>query len=163
MQTSPSVTPFYTAETYKPEESIGYLMRQILTTVARDIEHELAHTELTNAQWIPIYKLFMGQASTVAELARHCQTDTGAMTRTLDRLEAKNLCVRKRSHHDRRVVNIVLTEAGRQAASQLPSVISAVQNVHLSGFSQEEFEMLKHFLNRILRNAQNSPREKHAE
>ena len=161
MSPSDATPMFYSADTYQPEESMGYLMRQILNTVARGIEQELAHTELTNAQWIPIYKLYTGHAHTVAELARQCNMDTGAMTRTLDRLEAKNLCQRERSKFDRRVVNIVLTEAGKQAASQLPSVISAVQNAHLRGFTQEEFELLKHFLNRILDNAQQSPKAKH--
>ena len=81
MQSKDLVTPFYSAQTYEPEGSIGYLMRQILTSVARDVERKLAHTDLTNAQWVPIFKLSTGQADTVAELARHCHTDIGAMTR----------------------------------------------------------------------------------
>ena len=48
----------------------------------------------TFPQWLPLYKLHMGEATTVAELARECQLDTGAMTRLLDRLEAKGLCRR---------------------------------------------------------------------
>ena len=144
---------FYRAESYNPEDSVGYLMRQILNMVGHEIERELAHTELTNAQWIPLFKLYSGQASTVAELARCCHLDAGAMTRTLDRLEAKGLCKRVRSQSDRRVVNIELTDAGREAASGIPDVLSQVQNTHLAGFTVEEFETLKSFLRRILDNA----------
>lgn len=36
----------------------------------------------------------MGNTSTVAELARACMLNGGAMTRMLVRLEAKNLCRR---------------------------------------------------------------------
>jgi DNA-binding MarR family transcriptional regulator len=147
---------FYCAENYQPEESVGYLMRRVLGHVGHQIEDELAHTDLTNAQWIPLFKLYSQQASTVAELARVCQMDAGATTRLLDRLEAKGLCQRSRSDSDRRVVNIVLTDAGTLAAAEIPRVLSRVQNAHLAGFSTEEFETLKSYLRRILANAQNT-------
>lgn len=144
---------FYKAENYDPQDSIGYLMRQILSMVALDVERHLAHTDLTNAQWIPLFKLHFGQASTVAELARQCNLDAGAMTRTLDRLEAKGLCKRVRSEIDRRVVKIELTAAGTQAASDIPEILSGVQNAHLTGFTVKEFQTLRAYLRRILINA----------
>ena len=149
---APSV--FYQAESYRPEDSVGYLMRQILNRVGQDIERQLAHTDLTNAQWIPLFKLYSGQATTVAELARECHLDAGAMTRMLDRLEAKGLCRRVRSETDRRVVNIELTAAGTKSASDIPEILSGVQNAHLAGFSAQEFETLREYLRRILNNAQ---------
>ena len=79
--------------------------------------------------------------------------DAGAMTRLLDRLETKGLCRRVRSLDDRRVVNIELTDAGVEAAKGIPAVLCRVQNAHLAGFSEAEFETLKGFLNRILDNA----------
>ena len=145
---------FYRAESYNPEDSVGYLMRQILNMVGHEIERELAHTELTNAQWIPLFKLYSGQASTVAELARCCHLDAGAMTRTLDRLEAKGLCQRLRSETDRRVVHIELTAAGTKAASAIPHILSGVQNAHLAGFNATEFQTLRDYLRRIFNNAQ---------
>ncbi len=155
----PSVRPkrqaasFYRAEGYKPEDSIGYLMRQILAAVGQEVDHQLAHTELTNAQWIPLFKLHMGNSSTAAELARECRLDAGAMTRMLDRLEAKGLLRRDRSAADRRVITISLTDDGRAAAKEIPVVLSRVQNAYLADFSEQEFETLKIFLRRILHSA----------
>lgn len=145
---------FYRSENYRPEDSVGYLMREILDMVGQEVERQLAHTDLTNAQWRPLYKLFIGHASTVAELARQCNLDAGAMTRMLDRLETKGLCKRVRSETDRRVVNIELTPAGKQAAGQIPHILCGVQNAHLDGFSEEEFHSLREYLRRILNNAQ---------
>lgn len=145
---------FYNAESYVPQESVGYLLRTVLTLVAHEIDTQLEACDLTNAQWLPLLKLYLGQASTVAEVARECQLDAGAMTRMLDRLEAKGLVRRVRSVADRRVVNIELTEAGLVAAKGIPVVLSRVQNAHLKGFSVEEFEALKGFLRRIISNAQ---------
>jgi DNA-binding MarR family transcriptional regulator len=146
---------FYRAETYKAEESIGYLMRRILSAVAQAVEMRMCEPgSPTFPQWLPLYKLHLGVATTVAELARACELDTGAMTRLLDRLEAKGLCRRVRSLEDRRVVNIELTEEGRAAAKEVPYVLSRVQNEHLAGFTKEEWEQLKGYLRRILDNAQ---------
>jgi DNA-binding MarR family transcriptional regulator len=151
---SQPTTPFYSPANYQPEASVGYLMRSILNHVAQAVDRELAHTELTNAQWIPLFKLYTGKASTVAELARACEVDNGATTRLLDRMEAKGLCQRVRSEQDRRVVNLELTPTGKAAASDIPRILSDVQNAHLEGFSPAEFEALQGYLRRILDNAQ---------
>jgi DNA-binding MarR family transcriptional regulator len=146
---------FYRAETYRAEESIGYLMRRIVSAVAQSVETRMCEPGgPTFPQWVPLYKLHIGAATTVAELARACELDTGAMTRLLDRLEAKGLCRRVRSLEDRRVVNIELTDEGRAAAKEVPYVLSRVQNEHLAGFTNEEWEQLKGYLRRILDNAQ---------
>ena len=150
----PAPIEFYRSGDYLPESSIGYLMRRVLVLVTQAVEQQLSPCDLTNAQWLPLYRLYMEQASTVAELARECHLDAGAMTRLLDRLESKGLVRRVRSQADRRVVNIELSPEGRLAAQGIPDILSRVQNTHLAGFSQEEFDLLKHFLNRILTNAQ---------
>ncbi len=97
-------------------------------------------------------KLHLGHASTVAELARACNLDAGAMTRMLDRLEAKGLCKRIRSETDRRVVNIVLTDTGRTVAQGIQGLLYTVLNQHLTGLSVEEFSVFKSLLQRILAN-----------
>ena len=144
---------FYRAEGFQPEDSIQYLMGKIINLAGQDVEHKLTHTDLTNAQWIPLFKLFSGHAMNVVELARQCNLDAGAMTRTLDRMEAKGLCERLRSEKDRRVVNIQLTPQGNVAASTLPGILSTIQNAHLVGFSAAEFQSLGEYLRRMFENA----------
>lgn len=151
---------FYNAQSYQANESVGYLMRRILALLSQDIEREMEPTGLTNAQWAPIFKLYLGHASTVAELARECDHDAGSMTRLLDRLEAKELCQRVRSTDDRRVVNIELTPAGVAAAQDIPVILSKVQNDYLAGFSEEEWQTLRGYLRRMLVNAQALQAEK---
>lgn len=155
---SPTVKPlvptFYKAATYTPDASVGYLMRRILASLAQEVERDIAPTGLTNAQWVPLYKIATGCAVTATELARECQLDTGAMTRLLTRLEAKGLCKRTPSREDRRVVKLQVTAAGRRAIEGIPAVLSQVQNEHLAGFTQSEWETLQHLLNRMHMNAQ---------
>src|SRR4051812_15635319 len=148
----PAVEDFYTPATYRPEASVAYLMRRLISNFASEVAHELDPRGLTNAQWVPLYKLHLGHGTTAAELARNCELDAGAMTRTLDRLEAKNLIKRVRSSEDRRVVNLELTDEGRHSAGQVPQALCKVLNAHLRGFSHDEVELLKAMLLRMLEN-----------
>ncbi len=152
LMVNPESLAFYDQNTYRPEDSVGYLMRQIVASMAHGIDAQLADSDLTNAQWMPMLKLHLGHATTVAELARACNLDAGAMTRLLDRLEAKGLCKRIRSETDRRVVNIALTDVGRTVAQGIPEVLCKVLNQHLAGLSSEEFVLLKGLLHRVLAN-----------
>jgi DNA-binding MarR family transcriptional regulator len=144
---------FYRPGSYNAQDSIGYLMRRSISHLSQQVERAMEPNGLTNAQWVPLLKLYLGQAETVAEVARSCEMDAGAMTRMLDRLEAKGLLRRQRSQEDRRVVKLELTEEGREAAREIPVVLSQVQNALLAGFSQEEWQLLKSFLRRLLDNA----------
>lgn len=139
------------------------MMRRIVTHISREVDREFEPLGLTNAQWVPLFKLHLGCGSTAAELARECDLDAGSMTRLLDRLEAKQLCRRVRSEDDRRVVHIELTPTGVAAAEQIPAVLSQVQNTHLAGFSLEEWHTLKGLLRRILTTAQTlrEPKDSH--
>jgi DNA-binding MarR family transcriptional regulator len=144
---------FYRPETYHPDESTGYLMKRILNSLASEVDRELEPLGLTHAQWVPLYKLHMGQGATAAELATSCTTDAGAMTRTLDRLEAKGLVRRARSAEDRRVVNLELTSEGLSAVEHIPVALCKVLNTYLKGFSTEEWQTLHALLGRMLDNA----------
>ena len=51
------------------------------------------------------------------------------------------------------MVNIELTPEGREAAKEIPVVLSRVQNAHLAGFTMDEWQNLKGYLRRILETA----------
>jgi DNA-binding MarR family transcriptional regulator len=78
--------------------------------------------------------------------------DAGAMTRMLDRLEAKGLIGRVRSLTDRRVTQLRLTATGEAATEGIPEVVARVNNDYLQGFSREEFEELNALLARMRAN-----------
>ncbi len=154
MSCPPTSADFYRADGYCVDDSVGYLMRRVLSALAQATDKRLERYDLTHAQWAPLFMLGKARASTVAELAREFQMDPGAMTRLLDRLEAKGLCTRLRSTADRRVVNLTLTPEGKAAADKVPVALAEVMNAHLSGFSKAEWQQLQGFLRRMLRNAE---------
>ncbi|WP_082367978.1 MarR family winged helix-turn-helix transcriptional regulator [Piscinibacter sakaiensis] len=143
---------FYDGRTYDGRASIGHLMSQIVAALRREVEQGMAPHGLTAAQWLPLWKLKLGSAGTAQELARQLDVDAGAMTRLLDRLEAKGLVARERCASDRRVVRLALTPAGEDVTAHIPAVLAGVQNRYLRGFSAEEWALLMGLLRRMLAN-----------
>src|ERR1700712_5317814 len=143
---------FYSAEAYTQEESVGSVLKGVVASITHQGDRRLVAQDLTHAQWAPLFKLAHGECQTVAELARTLQSDPGAMTRALDRLEAKGLVARVRSSEDRRVVNLELTDAGREVAAVVPAVLSEVLNLHLAGFTEAEWRSLLGMLHRMRTN-----------
>ena len=88
---APPPADFYTAENLRPETSVGWLNKRVMQSVLLQIDRRLAAHDLTHAQWLPLYRLSRGECDTMAALARDQALDPGAMTRALDRLEAKGL------------------------------------------------------------------------
>lgn len=134
------------------EDNAGYLIKLAYHSLTRMLDQEMAPLGLTAMQWRPLAMVFLGRADTPAELARLNDMDTGAMTRALDRLEAKGLLRRTRSQTDRRVVKIELTELGESKAREIPPNIARSLNHHLRGFSADEVTQLMHFMRRMIAN-----------
>jgi DNA-binding MarR family transcriptional regulator len=146
---------FYVPGAYGADESVGWLMRRVTQSIIQVADQRLAEHGLTSAQWTPLFKIHkQGGTATVAALARELQTDVGAMTRLLDRLEKKGLCRRVRSTEDRRVVNVELTPDGEAAVAPVPAVLAEVLNGHLAGFSKTEWQALKTYLRRMIENGE---------
>lgn len=151
---SPAERRFYDGRRYDVSRSVGHNLMHLMMTMRREVEARMAGHGLTDAQWKPLWMLKTGRASTAIELARETMIDAGAITRMLDRLEAKGLIERVRSETDRRVVHLRLTDAGEAAVEQVPHVLAAVNNDFLRGFSEAEFRQLGSFIDRMAANGQ---------
>lgn len=146
------VPAFYVPGQYTTEQSVGYLLNKVLSSVLSQADGRLAAYKLTYAQWIPLFKLLRQDGCTPIAMARDLSVDPAALTRSLNRLEAKGLIRRERSTQDRRVVHLWLTDDGRSVAEHVPGVLAEVLNAHLAGFSHEEWQLLLQLLTRMLAN-----------
>ena len=137
---------------YDVNTSIGRQMIVVGQLMRREVEARMAPHGLTDAQWKPLWALGTGRATTVNELARVMDVDASAVTRLLDRLEAKGLVERVRSAEDRRVVQLRLTPSGREAAGVVPQVLLGVNQDFLRGFDDAEIRQLLDWLSRMAAN-----------
>lgn len=145
---------FYTPDSVSLGQgnNIGILVKQVQSSLNRMIDQHVSPLGLTAMQWRPLVMIRYLNINTPAELSRQAHVDTGAMTRTLDRLEAKKFLTRQRCPEDRRVVKLELTETGQKVADQILPAVAATLNAHLLGFSTDEVKTLVGFLQRMLIN-----------
>lgn len=157
--TANTTTRFYEAkaESLCKENNVGYLIRHTYVSLSRMIDQGVTPLDLTAMQWRPLVLIHYNNTNTSAELARITDVDTGAMTRTLDRLEAKGFLTRCRSKEDRRVIKLALTDKGQQAAEATLPAVAQTLNQHLDGFSTQEINQLIGFLQRMIANGSDSP------
>jgi len=156
----------YEGSTYQPSKGIGALVSRVkaemLAAVDRELaaDKRLAALELSAAQWVIIANLALPEGpKSAADLCKGISYDAGAMTRMLDRLEAKGLIRRSRSAQDRRLMHLELTEEGRSVYPRMREISMSVANRVLHGFTRSEARALEGFLGRMLENAQGlSPR-----
>ena len=154
----------YDSGTYQPLKGIGALLTRVKVEMLAAIDRELAADkrlaplELSAAQWAIIANLAGPEGpKSAADLCKGISYDAGAMTRMLDRLEAKGLIRRSRSAQDRRLMNLELTEEGRAAYPRMREISLTVANSFLHGFSKSEARALEGFLHRMLENAHGRP------
>ncbi|MDN8999732.1 hypothetical protein Q0P46_14545, partial [Staphylococcus aureus] len=66
-----SPSDFYSPGGYTPLESIGFLMRRVLSSILQQADGQLAQHDVTYVQWLPLYKLLVcGDSVTSTSLAR---------------------------------------------------------------------------------------------
>lgn len=149
---TPPAPRLYDAARYEYGTGVGFWLKRAAAGLTRAVEQDMTAHGLTDAQWFPLLLLRKTPTRTAADLAKVLDYDAGAVTRLVDRLEAKGLVTRSRSTDDRRVVYLDLTEEGRNAADRVPLVIADLLNRALRGFTQAEHDALLSLLRRVASN-----------
>jgi DNA-binding MarR family transcriptional regulator len=146
-------TGLYRAESYRVEDSVGYLIARLRASIFAAVGREVTSWGISAAQASILIYIAHGRGNRAADIARDYDYDTGSMTRMVERLARKGLLQRVRDAGDRRVVRLRLTPEGARLAHRLPSAAVKVLNRHLRGFSAAELAALKGYLGRMLDNA----------
>lgn len=100
-----------------------YSASRALTAKYREL---LTPLGLTYPQYLVMIVLWQSGASTVRDLGRRLQLDSGTLSPLLKRLESAGLIVRRRRVEDERSVVVALTPAGdllRHRAASIPAAI----------------------------------------
>lgn len=137
-----------------PETNMGLLFRQVRDAMWAEMAREmaLAGHDLTYSQFMTIKHLALDHTVGVTDLARHAQLNPGAMTRLLDRLEARGLIERVADPSDRRALNILLTEAGQVIWRDIEHCGQRVRDRAMQGMDEGQREQLFRLLNQVLQN-----------
>lgn len=133
--------------------TLGLLFRQIRDALWARMEQELlaAGHVLTFSQFITLKKLSEGTAS-VTDLARCAELNPGAMTRLLDKLEARGLVTRADDPLDRRALHIHLTDTGREIWQDINQCGQRVRERAMTGLDEGQRTQLMQLLEQVRNN-----------
>lgn len=125
-----------------------YALSREIVNVYRPILEEI---DLTYPQYLVMMVLWENEPQKVHEIGNKLNLDNGTLTPLLKRLSAKGLISRKRNSKDERVVEISLTESGKQLQTKAAEVPQKV--VKAMGITPEDLMQLKELVVKILNRA----------
>ncbi|MFT9636504.1 MarR family winged helix-turn-helix transcriptional regulator [Alcaligenes phenolicus] len=129
-------------------------------SILKEIERRLAAEKLPPYAWYDVlWGLESGPEGTrrMHELADRLVIERYNLTRLIDRLEAQGLVQRSRSSEDGRAAFASITDEGRALRKQMWQIYqSAVQELFLSAFSDQEQTQFAHGLDQAARQARQS-------
>ena len=117
------------------ETEIVLSLRKIVRAVEMDSRRLSTQFNTTPAQLLALRQLLDSADKSLAKLAEEVGLSSSTMVGVVDRLEKKGLVVRIRGQKDRRLVNIVITDEGRQYLDKSPKLLQDKLIESLSSYS----------------------------
>src|SRR6266508_1947870 len=130
------------------EDSLGYLVNFAAKLFARVHTACLAAHGASLGQWAVLLFLWAQDGQSQTELSRQVAIEDATMVRTIDRMERDGLVRRVRNPHDRRQLNIFLTDKGRSLRDSLVPCAVAVNTTAIQDFTDAEQRQLYGLLRR---------------
>lgn len=93
-------------------------------------------------------------------IGRRMLDRTPDVTRLLNRLERAGLVTRSRSSHDKRVVEVGITEKGLRLLARMQPAVDAAQERLMSRLSADELRLLSTLLDRLRADEEETPSAK---
>ncbi|MFD1173021.1 MarR family winged helix-turn-helix transcriptional regulator [Oceanobacillus picturae] len=108
----------------------------------------LEELNVTYPQYLVLLVLWETDRISVKALGKRLFLDSGTLTPMLKRMEEHGLIQRMRSKEDERIVEVVLTEQGKQAEKQAEQI--PLKFIEQTNLNEEEVTQLKQTLSKML-------------
>jgi DNA-binding MarR family transcriptional regulator len=129
-------------------DRIGGINRRI----KRMLDETLDEYELSSGEWHALGRLSRspGGRRTAGDLAKKAELSSAAMTNRLDRLEKAGLVQRIPDEHDRRAVQIEITDAGRELYERTVDTQAAKEAIIADALTGDQQDQLNDLLRRLM-------------
>ena len=128
-----NTTPGITSRTRS--DLVLIALRKIVQAIELNSRSLVKRVGLTGPQLVILQEFWNAEALSVGEIARNVSLSQATVTGILDRMEKRDLVVRRRSHQDRRRVLVLTTEYGKQILEKAPPLM---QEAFVDRFSRLE-------------------------
>lgn len=112
-------------------------------------EVRAASLDITAPQYHVLARLWENDGILTSAIARDINVAGSTLTGVLDRLEGKGLIRREAAAKDRRVVEIWLTDKGREIQEPLLEIVNQINQIALKGFSTQEKQQFLQALDKV--------------
>lgn len=131
------------------ESHLGYWLRLVSNQVSATFARALQERQVTVAEWVALNQVNDHTAIAPAQLADAMGMTRGAITKVLDKLEAKAWIVRVPSVSDQRVQCLSLTRQGRRILPELAALADANDLHFFAALSATEQAALRALLRKV--------------
>ncbi len=130
-------------------EAFFHQYLQFSRTFTKKINEHIADLDLYQSQWSIVYYLQKNKAATLVEISNYFQVEKPTITRTVNRLEDRQL-IEKVASADKRERRIQLTEKGLDVYDQASAVIDAFEKQLVEEIPKDDLEITFRTIQRLL-------------
>ncbi|MDT2760333.1 MarR family winged helix-turn-helix transcriptional regulator [Enterococcus xiangfangensis] len=127
----------------------GYLLMNISKKLKYDLNQALLEKGITVQQWAVIQQVDLKEPVTATELVHILDMDKPTISSIVQRLEKKELLVKRDHPTDKRSFLLSLTEIGRSALEDYQQLSDHIVEKHLSILTEQEQASFNHLLSKI--------------
>ncbi|MFN5422481.1 MAG: MarR family winged helix-turn-helix transcriptional regulator [bacterium] len=139
---------------FKRGELYSFMTGMASTAIARRLQKNFKQEgiEITIEQWSVLYHLWKKDGMSQQELCNASFRDKPSITRLVDNLEKLKLVKRVSSSTDRRMNQIILTDAAKKLQDRTMEIAANTLNEALEGVSAADIERAKVVLQQVYDN-----------
>lgn len=131
------------------EAHLGYWLRRVSNHVSGAFARALQEQQVSVAEWVVLAEVGGRRDSRPAELADHLGLTRGAVSKVLDKLEAKKWIARRTMADDNRVQLLSLTRQGQRVLPELADIADHNDERFFNCLDTKEQETLRLLLRKL--------------
>ena len=136
------------------ETHLGYWLRRVSNTVSNEFARSLHARQTSVAEWVLLRHLYGRQQVTPGELAQASTMTRGAVSKVMDKLQAKGWIKSKINPEDNRGQLLSLTPAGRRNLPELAEIADQNDEHFFACLDARERSVLRRLLCKLVEHHQ---------
>lgn len=137
------------SEDFRLEVYPFYKINQVLSRYNLIIERALRAINIDIPTWRVLMILGEQAPRSIGQISRAGVVNLSTMMRIVERMTKAGLVERSCNADDARVIDVSLTEAGRDRLSQARALMAPIYHQAMAGFPERDFERLLSLLERL--------------
>lgn len=137
------------------DDCMAFVITESSKKFADAFQKSLKNFNISRSQWLALYYISENPELSQVQLAKLMSLKGPTIVKLLQNLEAEDFIKRVNSEEDKREKDIILLEKGKQKMRDTLPFVEGFKNKVVKGIPEEELEVIKQVLKRMLINVEN--------